>query len=90
MYTYMKLCNRYIKAHLFLGGCDMVTQCITQSQKKPKPTPTEKAKQGYGKAFHSVILINDKPPQQGFATPTIIITTNHKKPLELSAERLRA
>lgn len=42
-----------------------------------------KAKREYVKAFHKVILINDKTSQTGFVTPNIIITTNHKKPLKL-------
>lgn len=41
-------------------------------------THTKKKKQKpkqYERAFHTVVLISDKSPQTGFATPNIIITT---------------
>lgn len=78
----MKLCNRYVKVHLFLRGCDIHNpQGVTQSQEKPKSTPRQKkkkmkAKHEHVKAFHNVILMNGKTSQIGFVIPNIIIATN--------------
>lgn len=72
-YAYEKHCNRYVKVHLFLRGCDITTHSVHHNPKRNFSPHTHTHKKENGRAFHNVVLIRSS--QTGFVTPTITTTT---------------
>lgn len=80
--------------YIYVGLWHCNSQYVTRSLKKTessennklkkKNTQKPKAKHEFVKMFYNVELIDDETAQPGFATPNTIITTDHKKPLELT------